>query len=116
MKRRGGRSLRLLLIFSLLAAWPPFLPAEQGQPADMDKQEVTSRLSALQQEIAQLQKQLEASRKDYRNEQTELRNLDLATQATAKQLRALEKQHSIHLQELAGLEQRRDEQIRNLNQ
>jgi septal ring factor EnvC (AmiA/AmiB activator) len=117
MKRGNTRSHHLLLIIVvLLAAWAPLLLAEPEQAAAMDEKEVANRLSSLRQEIAQMQKQLEASRKDYRSEQTELRNLDLAMQTTAKQLRDLEKQHSIHLQKLADLEKRRDEQTRSLIQ
>jgi len=105
-----------LIMGTLLVASPAFLLAAAAPSAEMDKQEVADRLSALRQEISQLQVNLEASREEHRSEQAQLRNLDLTIQATARRLRELENQISVHLKELGDLETRRDEQVSQLQQ
>ena len=100
----------------LLAVSPTGLWARQNQLADMDQNEVTSRLSSLQKEISELKQHLEGSRKALQGEQAQLRNLDLTIQDTARQLRELDKQIAIHLKELSELEAQRDEHVRDLDQ
>jgi len=116
MRRDRPSHLLLLSVLMLIIGVPMCLPAKPNQPADLDEHEVADRLSSLQQEIARLQQRLETSRTEHRNEQAQLRDLDLAIQTTARRLRDLDAKHSAHLKELASLEERRSEQLRDLSQ
>lgn len=101
--------LILLLLFALESP-AQLLAAQQGAPAPEKREEVEQQLAQLAGSIAQLRRQMEQVRAEHRAEQQQLREADLAIQATVLQMRELERQKAEHLEELALLETRREEQ------
>ena len=63
-----------------------------------------------------LQKSLERSRAEHANEHARLREVDLQIQAANLEFRTLEKQHQLHMGELAGLERQRNDYLIRLKQ
>ncbi len=83
---------------------------------DGERTKAESALEGVRQEIGILQKKLESSRAEHANEHTRLREVDLQIQAANLEFRKLEKQRRSHLDELAGLEHKRNDYLVRLEQ
>ena len=108
-----GRIILLILLLSL-AVQPLLLPAQQDTSSTMDQDEVERQLALLKRSIADLRARMEQSRAEHRSEQAQLRVLDLAIQATVRELRELERKKALHVKELTLLEMRREKQAQAL--
>jgi len=97
----------------LLAAFA--FPSTVIAAQDVDKAEAESRLNEVSLAIGELRRQLDSSRADHKEEQARMRELDLAIQATNLNFRALEKQRTHHLEELAALEHQREVYLSTLD-
>lgn len=83
---------------------------------DLDQAQAESRLSQLTQAIGELREQLESTRANHRKEQAQIREVDLAIQDANLSFRALEKQRTVHLDELAALERRKQDYLSSLDE
>ena len=88
--------------------------ADVADTQGAEQQEVERRLAQLQQAISELQQRLESAQTRQREEQAALRERDLAMQEISRRLRTLARQQQEHVENLAGLEQQRDQQLQHL--
>ena len=112
MSRWRASAMFLLLTFALGLS---NVDAQAPAPA-MDQAEVESRLERLAEEIDGLQNLLARSREEHQQEQQQLREIDLAIQATSLRLRELESEKAGHLLKLSELEKQRDQQLAALRE
>jgi septal ring factor EnvC (AmiA/AmiB activator) len=104
--------LLALLALTLTSGLRPLAAAEN----DLDQARAESKLNEVSAAIAALQKRLEASRKDHREEQGRLRRMDLDIQQANLQYRVLEQRQDEQLAELAILERQREDYLSSLEQ
>lgn len=74
------------------------------QESSIDREQAEQQLLALQSQITELQQTLANARTEHRSEQQALRELDLATDQTARQSRELIEEQTRHREELEALE------------
>jgi septal ring factor EnvC (AmiA/AmiB activator) len=92
-----------------------YAPEALAQGAQNPKQlEVEQQLEKLQQDISELQENLSEARSDHREEQQQLKQLDLSIQQSSATIRALDQQLAEQNVELDKLEQQREQQLQQL--
>ena len=106
-----AQSVIAVVYCSLLCCSGPVAAQSDGERAKTE-----SALEGVRKEIGILQKSLEKSRAEHANEHARLREVDLQIQAANLEFRTLEKQRQSHLDELAGLERRRNDYLIRLKQ
>ena len=106
-----AQSVIAVVYCSLLCCSGPVAAQSDGERAKAE-----SALEGVRKEIGILQKSLERSRMEHANEHARLREVDLQIQAANLEFRTLEKQRQSHLDELAGLERRRNDYLIRLKQ
>jgi len=87
-----------------------------GAQTDGDRARAETRLDGVRKEIRVLQKSLERSRAEHAQEHARLYEVDLQIQSANLEFRSLESQRQAHLEELGGLERRRDDYLIRLKQ
>lgn len=112
---------RPILLLAALALWLglPLQGAasdQQESSGGLSRSEAEERLADLKEEIAGLQKTLEEARSEHRQEQEELRALDIQIDATSKESRSLEQQQAEQRAELADLEAEREAQLDRMSE
>ncbi|MDT8319437.1 MAG: peptidoglycan DD-metalloendopeptidase family protein [Xanthomonadales bacterium] len=101
-----------------MAAMMALVPADPAAFAATevpDREQAEQELRSLLHEINRVQDELESARKDYRGEQSRLRELDLAIQQANLDYRALENERQSYLVELERLENHRSEYVSSLD-
>ena len=93
-----------------------FCSGPAAAQSDGERAKAESALEGVRKEIGVLQKSLERSRAEHANEHARLREVDLQIQAANLEFRTLEKQHQLHMGELAGLERQRNDYLIRLKQ
>jgi septal ring factor EnvC (AmiA/AmiB activator) len=97
-------SKRLAIL--LLAVLPCSL-STAARAENLSREQLETRLAAVNSEIAQLQEQLSAARQRFNDEQGQLRSIDLEIQAAALELREMQEAIVEHQDQLNGLRQER---------
>ncbi len=110
MACRRFRWSTIAAFFCCMTCFPVAVHAQ----TDPDRAEAESRLESVLEEIGKLQRSLERSRGEHKKEQAQLRELDLQIQAASLEFRALDQQRLAHLDELAGLENQRNDYLSRL--
>ena len=106
-----AQSVIAVVYCGLLCCTEPVAAQSDGERAKAE-----SALEGVRKEIGILQKSLESSRAEHASEHARLREVDLQIQAANLEFRTLEKQRQSHLDELAGLERRRNDYLIRLKQ
>ena len=119
MQRASPASLRAL--FAVLAVGGQIMTANPAFAQDsrtdrLSKDQAEQRLANLSQEIAGLQETLEAARSEHRQEQAELRTLDLEIDSTSRESRKLSQQQEAQQAELQRLEADRQTQLAEMSE
>lgn len=101
----------VLAALTLLACAPHLLA--QDNP---ERDRAQARLQSVLGEIAVLQEQLDASRREHRGEQARVRQLDLALQEANRKYRRLAEEREGHERELRALEKQREDYLAALDE
>jgi len=91
------------------------MQAPESSGSELSRDAAEQRLQELSQEIGALQANLEEARSEHRREQTELRELDLRIDRSARDIRNLEEQQGVQQSELHRLEADRKAHLGNLS-
>jgi len=110
LNRHRNSSVPAIVMMMAIALSCPVLAQQE-----LDQQQAETRLEQVTRAIGELRQQLDSSRKDYRDEQARIKAVDLAIQEASVAFRELERQRQLHLDELAGLENRKQQYLASLD-